>query len=130
MAIMYSEWTDQLAVHNPTIDSQHKALFELISKFENAVTRGQESELQQLFDELYSYTDYHFSEEENMFRKTAFPLIEAHIKEHKMFLREVLQFKRYFKQPDPQILVDLLNFFKKWLTSHIMVEDQRYAPYL
>jgi len=130
MATSQSEWTERLSVKNPTIDSQHQALFEIVWKFEKAVEKQDSEELKALFEELYNYTDYHFAEEENMFRKTAFPQIDEHVKEHKFFLREVLQFKRYFKQPDPSTLSDLLVFFKKWLTDHIMVEDQKYADYL
>jgi len=125
-------WNDNLSVGVATIDADHKKLVSIINELFDAMRagRGQDA-LGKILDSLVSYTKTHFAREENFFAQTGYPDSTAHKKLHDDLTRQVLEVQRKYKQGETGILsVEVMNFLKDWLLTHIKGEDKKYGPHL
>ncbi len=131
MAKSFVEWTDNLSVGIQEIDEQHKVLINLINRLfnETIVNQASSNVTEQVLQELVEYTLVHFAVEESLFRIFDYPGIEAHMAIHAGLKTQVIELQKKVREGQ-EVNTDLLMFLKKWLTNHILQEDQRYAPFL
>lgn len=131
MARSFVEWTDNLSVGIQEIDEQHKVLINLINRLfdQTIVHQAPASVTEEILQELVEYTLVHFAVEESLFRIFDYPGIETHMAIHAGLKTQVLELQKKVKAGQ-EVNTDLLMFLKKWLTNHILQEDQRYAPFL
>ena len=122
------EWNDRLSVGSQEIDKQHKRLVDMINKLYASFKDGNAKDiLSQILDDLYDYTDYHFETEEKYFRAFDFYDTENHLRQHKGFLKKVLEFKRDYKAGKVTAPYEVMLFLKDWLIKHIMGSDKKYV---
>jgi hemerythrin len=126
------EWNDKLSIGVSSVDEQHKQLVGFLNELYDAVQARQGHEkLGQLFNELIDYTVYHFSYEETLFTKTGYPAAPEHKKEHDELTRQVLEKKQKYEDgAAPHLPIELLNFLRRWLLTHIAGSDRRAGPHL
>jgi hemerythrin len=131
MAKTFVEWTDNLSVGIQEIDEQHKVLINLINRLfnETIVNQASSKVTEQVLQELVEYTLVHFAVEESLFRIFDYPGIETHMAIHAGLKAQVIELQKKVREGQ-EVNTDLLMFLKKWLTNHILQEDQRYAPFL
>jgi len=125
-------WTEDLSVGVELLDGHHKRLFELLGDLYAAVQAGgSETAVGQVLDELVSYTEYHFQEEEKMLEAAGFANLENHRKVHKVLTGQVIRMRDDYKM-DPRMVyaAELFQFLNGWLVNHIKVEDFSYRPVL
>ncbi len=124
------EWTDLYSVDFDDIDEQHKKLINIINKMFTGFSDGTAVEtLNDIVDELISYTQYHFDLEEKYFKKYSYPELEEHIKLHQGFVEKVIDFKNDVLKGKKDAPYEVFSYIKKWLTNHILVEDIKYSKY-
>lgn len=124
------EWNDALSVGVEKIDNQHKTLINILNLLYDSINEGKENvAIELIIDELVDYTKYHFSDEENYFKKLKYHNIEQHIKAHKGFIKKIKKFQDDFKNRKEINISELLDFLKDWLINHIMKDDQSYGQY-
>ncbi len=92
---MAIEWRQQYSVHEVTIDSQHRRLFEMGARlYEMAGGNADMAEYRKVLDGLAAYTHEHFSYEEAYLRRNGYSKLEQHIHEHLDFTGQVDGFMR------------------------------------
>lgn len=127
----FYEWSESMSVGVETIDSDHKALIDLINRLHQAVsgkTSGQSPE--EVFDTLIAYTEIHFSREEKVMQACSFPGLPGHQDEHVDFTSRVYEIREKFLSDDQSLITeDLLDYLKEWLNGHILIQDMAYKPY-
>lgn len=124
-------WTNDMSVGNAKIDAQHKELISIINKLADAMQKGTASNvLGEIVNELVRYTSVHFSDEERIFSKTAYPDTEAHKAKHKFLMVKVESIKSDYAAGKMALSIPVLDFLKKWLMEHIMKSDKTYSPYI
>ena len=79
---------------------------------------------------LIDYTVRHFTEEEKLMEKHAYPQLAQHKVEHKALVDKVVAFKKDFDAGGASITPELMTFLQKWLTDHIQSVDQKYGDFL
>ncbi len=127
----FIEWSDRLSVGIPSIDTQHKQLVSIINKLYEAMSTGKANAIMgDLFNELVKYTQFHFANEENLFKTHGYPQAEQHKKEHAALVKQAAELQEKFKSGSVTISLTVANFLKDWLNNHIVVSDKAYAPYL
>jgi hemerythrin len=126
----YIPWTEDLSVGLQEIDEQHKILINLINRLFNEaiLKRADKAIIAEIIDELIQYTIVHFTVEESLFRIFDYPEGEDHQIHHDQLKKEVIKFRKKFAEGTP-IDIELMGFLKKWITQHIMVDDQKYTPF-
>ncbi len=125
-------WNKNFETGIDSIDSQHKILVDILNKLGNAIATCQEiPEVNSLLDELFLYTQVHFSDEEAIMDASNMPIEEkiAHKALHNQFIQQLSNIKIEPSKLDQQVTEDLLQFLTTWLVSHILGSDMEVARY-
>lgn len=125
------QWTDELSVKIPSIDSQHKRLIKLINQLDESIEEGNANiVINKTLNELTLYTQAHFIYEEALFTMHGYPDSENHKLAHEKLFGKVEYFKQKIKENDEDIYSELLEFLNNWLYHHILKEDMGYSVHL
>lgn len=127
----FMTWDERFSVGVKTVDDQHIVLFEILNDLHDAMKKGQaQSVTGPLLRKLVDYTRHHFSSEEAKMAAVAYPGLAAHREKHRDLIQQVEQFIARFERSDIMLGVDLFNFLRDWLTTHIQKTDKEYGPWL
>lgn len=126
------EWNDALySVKIDQFDEDHKKLLSFINDLHEAMRRGEgKSKLSQIFNDLRSYTQYHFKAEEKQMAMAGYPGLEAHKKLHKDLTDQLGALTQDLHSGKKEISIETFRFLKDWLFNHIQVADKKYVPWL
>ncbi|WP_413698886.1 bacteriohemerythrin [Psychromonas sp. KJ10-10] len=121
-------WDEHFNTGLASIDKQHRKLVEIINRLASHVAYdASEESLATIFDELISYTEYHFKTEEKLWHEYLpnDDLDSAHQAVHQEFVTTVLKLKNAQQgAPLNEIAEQALGFLSKWLASHILDTDR------
>jgi hemerythrin-like metal-binding protein len=124
-------WHDSFSVNNVVIDNQHKKLIDIINNFYEIVrSSSDKNEIARIFDELKSYTNYHFKAEESMLEKVNYVHLESHQLLHQGFIDKLLELETKYMQGKFTVNSEMMGFLRNWLIEHIMTEDKRYMKFI
>jgi len=123
-------WNENFETGNEQIDEQHKKLVELLNKLANTLVRDETIEINEAFDELADYANYHFEQEEAIwseyFQEDSW--FTSHQLSHSTFLPKVLELReREMDRPLQDIIESIVKFLIRWLAFHIIDDDRRLA---
>lgn len=125
------QWDKSFETGLNEVDKQHYHLFSIINDFGALIAQDKVvfADLETIFNELVSYTQYHFSEEENLMATTGVDKrhIKYHVAEHHGFLHDVLDLHQEMASGDQDASEHLLNFLMSWLVYHILGSDMSLA---
>jgi hemerythrin len=122
------EWTEDLSVGIREIDSQHQKLIGLINTLHDAMKSGQGKQaLESTLQELAGYAVYHFRTEEEYMQKFHYPEYVTHKNVHDAFVRKVSDFQKEFSANRLGLTLDVMNFLRDWVSTHIKGTDKRYT---
>jgi hemerythrin len=127
----FIDWTDKYTVGIKEIDAQHQRLVSMINTLHDAMKGGKGKDVvQPILNDLLAYTKTHFAHEEELFKQHGYPSRDGHEKIHKSLAQQVVDLRGKVDGGSKILAVELMDFMKTWLTSHIMSEDKKYAPFL
>ncbi|MGA2890243.1 MAG: bacteriohemerythrin [Terracidiphilus sp.] len=126
MALM--TWNNSYSVGVQSLDKEHAALFEILNGLYDAMKKGQAQVVTgPLLNKLVDYTRRHFATEEAIMTNTRFPKLAEHRTEHHSLIKQVEQFVSRFERGDVMLSIDLFNFLRDWLSTHILKMDKGYS---
>ncbi|HTB95828.1 MAG TPA: bacteriohemerythrin [Terracidiphilus sp.] len=124
-------WNDNLSVGVQSIDKQHGVLVSTLNELHTAMMSGQAGNVTgKLLENLLTYTREHFSTEEAMLAKTAYPGLALHEQMHRELTRKVEGYVARYSHGEITLNLHLLNFLRDWLTNHIQREDKAYGSWV
>lgn len=125
-------WNEKLSVGVKQLDDDHKKLVGMVNQLYDAIQSGHgKDSLGKILDELIGYTKVHFAREEKFFDQTNYADTAAHKKQHADLTKQVLDVQQKYKAGVSGTLsLEVMNFLKNWLITHIQGTDQKYGPYL
>jgi hemerythrin-like metal-binding protein len=125
------KWNDSLSVGNRQIDDDHKHLFALLGRLQDAMKVGQANAvLAEILDELVRYTAQHFRREEQHMQRIGYADYAAHKGEHDRLIAEVTELQARFKNGSITLSLSVYQFLNEWLNKHIMTSDAALAKAL
>lgn len=126
----FVSWNASFSVAVPTFDQHHQRLFGLISKLYDAMNSGAgKSVLTEVFDELLSYTDYHFNAEERAFEHFKYPDCAVHRGFHQELIKQATRLRADLEAGKALVTVEVMEFLRDWVTNHIKRCDKLYSPF-
>jgi hemerythrin len=133
--LKYIEWTQLSSVGNELLDTEHRHLVELINDLYEivslALSAGRLEPASRILEEILSYTDYHFRDEERLLVASSYPDIDAHLSQHRELRAETWELHKGFsRSPTRSEAVDILKFLRAWWMSHINRIDAAYAAHV
>jgi hemerythrin len=121
-------WHSKYSVDNEELDNHHKTLFDILNKLYNSCFDNDNSiTLGPIIDELVSYTNYHFSAEEQYMSYKGYNGIDKHISEHNIFRERISQLQHSENINDMAVTKELIVYLGNWLLNHVIVEDKKYS---
>ena len=121
-------WKEEYSVGVAEMDGQHKKLIACITQLNDAMSMGRGKEvIGRVLNELVSYTESHFFDEESLMLKHGYADLGEHKKLHNELTKKVLMFKNDFESSKVGLTIPVLNFLENWLVSHIQTTDQKYG---
>lgn len=125
------EWRSEYSLGHDGIDAQHRRLFELGNELHTAMTQGKgKGSLSETLEKLVAYTKTHFANEEHLMQTHRYPDYPAHKAAHDALTARVVEFQKEFTAGRVGITVELLQFIRDWLRTHIGETDHKVATYL
>ena len=126
-------WTSEYSLGILTIDEQHKHFFEIVNKIYDLLEskNNNKDEILKIVTELVDYAYFHLSTEEKYFNQFAYSDISNHMKYHTFFREKSQEYLDRIRTADtnlPELILEIDNFSKDWLSHHILVADKMYAP--
>ncbi len=121
------QWQPEFEIGIEAIDHQHRHLVDVTNQFGKLLFQDRVvgSELEPIFDELVSYTKYHFETEENLIAKSRLDLrhFSHHELEHQNFLHNIMLLRREVTSGQNSAR-NLFDFLLNWLVYHILGTDR------
>ncbi len=124
-SILQIQWRTIYECGNPTIDRQHRSLFEQANHLLNAVlTDAPIAASKQQMSQLMQDIMQHFHDEESILRQAAYPHTDAHHQIHAQLLTKANALTKQFE--DNQIILeDLFRFLAQDVISHHLLGEDR-----
>lgn len=122
-------WKESMSVGSDIIDSDHRALIDLINRLGQIADGSGNDEIGDILDGLIAYVEFHFAREEKMMAAAEYTDIDQHGAEHAGFTDHIYQLRRSYDLDSS--LVDagaLASYLKNWLNHHILIQDMAYRP--
>ncbi|WP_374477181.1 bacteriohemerythrin [Zoogloea sp.] len=121
-------WNANLETGIAEIDVQHQQLVKLINRLAGHVAYETDLPgLEEIFNELTAYAEYHFATEEAIWREVMpeDPWEVEHRKTHQTFIAEVMRLRKAREGMSDDMAIDgVLSFLCQWLAFHILYNDR------
>lgn len=122
-------WTDCLNTGIDAIDEQHRHIVELFNNMANAHGRGDFLVANELFYELIGFKLSHCAYEEDLLKRSGFPLCRAHKQSHEHLVNQCLVLHQRADKGE-YIAKEAIALLKEILLKHMHGEDADYANYM
>ncbi len=127
----YLTYTDILSVGYEPMNEQHKKWIDLFNLVYRAyIGNADEQEIKSVIKDLVDYTIWHFHFENKMMEKYNFNTFENHKHQHDDILAQVSDLYERLDRGEEILIVNILEFLKKWLVNHILKTDVVLGKYL
>lgn len=125
-------WDETFSVKVEEIDAQHKKWIEIINQLHNCLMSpdGLHEITIKTLEAMVDYGVFHFSFEEDYLRKIGYPDIEAHKKEHDLFLNKIMQYRDAERAGKLVLNSEIMRILQQWLKEHILNEDKKYSAFI
>lgn len=124
-------WTETYSVNIEELDHQHRGLFAIINRLNDALDTGQGARVMDgVLDELLDYAKFHFAAEERLLELHKYPALATHEMEHQAFARNIHKYLEDYRAGKVGAPSALLLFLQSWLREHILKSDKSYSGFL
>lgn len=132
-------WKSDYELGIKEFDEQHKELLKIAKEIYVILCASEEGDgshdyyddIMHVLERLYDYTEYHFSSEEEEFKRVDYVDAQEHILEHEYFKQQLNKIiKRDIDANQYENMNDILEFLTKWLIHHILKTDMAYVDAL
>lgn len=137
-SVPFCEWSDDYLVGIKKMDKQHIALFSTLNKLHDILrTHGSQSLIDQGLSELIHQTRVHFHSEEEYMQAHSYPNYDSHKELHDLLLQQIEglletqhELESYHIQQSWSEKLELADFLRGWLVSHIIDSDKKLGAFL
>lgn len=124
---LFFPWTDALDIGIEEINRQHQRLIHIANELYRLTQRNADpGALKRVIQSLATYTKTHFSYEEQLLKRNHYPDFDDHKAYHEKLVQDVYRFADRVDRGE-DVVNELLEFVKNWLTNHIMKSDMAYS---
>lgn len=115
------------------LDNNLQEMVQTVHSFQLAAELGKARyELGNVLRFLDEYVDRHFKAEEDYMHRFEYPGADAHLSQHKQFIKEFSEIKTLFQKSGSTNLltIEVQGRLRQWLNAHVSGEDQALKTFL
>ena len=129
---MRYEVTKDLETDNTLIDSEHRQLFDMVNKLQDACAQGKgRAQIESSVKFLMDYVKKHFNDEDNLQKKYKYPGYDAHHRFHQSYMAQIDNAGKELLSRNADIAsLAEVNRLIGILISHIRTEDKKIAAHI
>ena len=124
-------WTEEYSVGVPKLDDQHKKWIAMINEMHDALMSADIEGLRQIGEKtlrsIMEYGEQHFADEELYMEECGYPCLEEHRTMHQVFRHQTVRNLDRIHKGEVILNRDIMQEMLAWLSSHLLVEDKKYA---
>jgi hemerythrin-like metal-binding protein len=123
-------WGEENEVFLAQIDAEHRDLFRIADKLQQAVAGKAAAAVNQHLHALIAHAEEHFSHEEWLMQSVKYSSYGWHLQQHNTARRRLKLFAPLVESGDSEAAELLLDFLEGWLRDHSGVTDRMMAAYV
>ena len=131
-------FTEQYRTGIALVDDEHQRLFEIIREvntlINNELLHDKYDEIMHLLEELKSYTEFQFHDEETLMERIQYPGLAAQKRAHAAFVERLVEIDLSdldnMDNNQQEYLNELIQFLLGWLSNHILASDKKIGEYI
>jgi hemerythrin len=124
-------WNHSCSVGVQAMDDQHGILMDALNELRMALLKGNEGRVVRgMLSRVNELMRMHVESEERLLALNGFPGLAAHRAEHQRLLGRLAQFDVRFEQRQSAAVYELVEYLRKWFTTHTGIAGQKYGPWL
>ena len=124
-------WNHSCTIGVQAIDDQHGILMDALNELRMALLKGTECRtVRMMLNRATELMRMHVESEERLLALHGFPGLAAHRAEHQRLLGRLAQFDIRFEQRQSAAVYELVEYLRKWFTTHTGIAGQKYGPWL
>ena len=131
-------WSKRYSVKVKKLDEQHRRIAEQVNEINDRIKAREDSkDIVAGFTELIEFTKDHFETEERLMKKSDYPDLKKHRKEHKELVNLLRDVRKQFKREaeslgdfDYDVAKDWLAIHSDWFSVHIVHSDKDLGAFL
>ena len=129
MSITRSESPDKLDVSS--IDNEHRIQIGLLNAlYESVKDKNPASEINEIVNQLTTYSELHFMSEELLMRMYAYPDYDDHVQDHVAMTDHLNGIMEMITSGKDSMVLKTASDLRQFLVSHISTRDQALTEYL
>lgn len=114
-----------------TIDNEHQVQIGLLDAFSKMINEDAPgSQIDEMFNQLASYSEVHFMSEQLLMRMYAYPDYDDHVQDHETMIEHLDRIKQNFMSGNNDKALEAANEMRNFLLGHINSRDQAFSDYL
>lgn len=123
------KWSDEYTLKIYEMDKEHKELAKVINCLHESMLTNKDCKfVNKIADELFSYTETHFINQEKMMVSDGFPSAVSHKVSHNKLLRQLKELITDICTDGERDLIKT-SLFDDWFIDHLLIEDKKYGLY-
>ena len=127
----FIEWNGRLALHDESINGEHKMLMRKANILHTAVRKGSPAEVTlPLVDDLLRTLREHCEHEEQEMFAVGYPAAEQHRDNHLCYCNNLLEIREQIVQSSSASVLTDVTFVLSWLATHINKADRAADDYI
>lgn len=123
-------WNDELETGVKVIDEQHKSIFVMANEIFEMGIKTNIEDLKKIISFLMSYSNNHFSEEEQLMTECDYDRLLEHREQHNLLVEEIYKiYLRVNNSKIDELFNDLKLFTIELLANHINTVDKDFVKF-
>jgi hemerythrin-like metal-binding protein len=124
-------WNQSCSVGVQAMDDQHGILMDALNELRLELLHGGECRtVRSMLKRVTELMRLHVESEERLLALHGFPGLAAHRAEQQRLLGRLAQFDVRFEQRQTSAVYELVEYLRKWFTTHTGIAGQKYGPWL
>ena len=124
-------WNNSYSVGVQQFDGEHQKLFSIMNELYDGMKAGKGKDvLDGVLQMLIGYTEQHFSSEEAIMGRAGYAGLQSQVEQHRQFTTKMKDFQTQYRAGAVALSIQLLDYLRDWLKSHIAGADKSYTSYL
>ena len=124
-------WNTRYNTGIKVIDEQHQEIFQIVERLRRLVQeRAAREAIEELLRQLVRCSEQHFTTEEAIMAKTAYPDLPQHVAEHASMLTSLNELLDRFRESHEAMALMVPTFMEGWLRHHISDGDFGFVTFL
>jgi|SRR5579859_3803679 len=124
-------WTHSCSAGVQVMDDQHGILLDALNELRVALIHGEDSRsIRPMLKRVDELMRLHIESEEKLLSLNGFPELATHRAENQRLLNRLAVFNVRFEQRQSNAVYELVDYLRKWFTTHTGISGQKYGPWL